>query len=47
MHTAIVEFQYGEEREFFNDELVDRVTSLYGVRPTVSIVEVAELVQNA
>jgi hypothetical protein len=34
-------------RGFFNDELVDRVTHLYGVRPTVSFVEVAELVDNA
>jgi hypothetical protein len=34
-------------RGFFNDELVDRVTHLYGVRPTVSFVEVAELVENA
>ena len=34
-------------REFFNDELVDRVTHLYGVRPTVRFVEVAELVDNA
>jgi hypothetical protein len=33
-------------RGFFNDELVDKVTRLYGVRPTVSFVEVAELVDN-
>ncbi len=33
-------------RGFFDDELVDRVTRLYGVRPTVSFVEVAELVDN-
>lgn len=33
-------------RGFFTDELVDRVTHLYGVRPTVSFVEVAELVDN-
>jgi len=33
-------------RGFFNDELVDQVTRIYGVRPTVSIVEVAELVDN-
>jgi len=33
-------------RGFFSDELVDRVTQLYGVRPTVSFVEVAELVDN-
>ena len=34
-------------RGFFNDELVDQVTRLYGVRPTLSFVEVAELVDNA
>ena len=33
-------------RGFFDDELVDRVTGLYGVRPTVTFVEVAELVDN-
>jgi hypothetical protein len=33
-------------RAFFDDALVDRVTSLYGVRPTVTFVEVAELVDN-
>jgi hypothetical protein len=31
---------------FFDDELVERVTGLYGVRPTVSFVDVAELVEN-
>jgi len=31
---------------FFSDELVERVTGLYGVRPTVTFVEVAELVDN-
>jgi hypothetical protein len=34
-------------RAFFDDELVARVTQLYGVRPTVTFVEVAELVDNA
>jgi heme-degrading monooxygenase HmoA len=33
-------------RGFFSDDLVDRVTGLYGVRPTVTFVEVAELVDN-
>jgi heme-degrading monooxygenase HmoA len=33
-------------RGFFNEELVERVTGLYGVRPTVTFVEVAELVDN-
>jgi hypothetical protein len=34
-------------RGFFGDELVGMVTDLYGVRPTISFVEVAELVDNA
>ena len=34
-------------RGFFSDELVDQVTRLYGVRPTLRFVEVAELVDNA
>ncbi len=34
-------------RAFFDDALVERVTGLYGVRPTVTFVEVAELVDNA
>jgi Putative mono-oxygenase ydhR len=33
-------------RGFFTDELVGRVTDLYGVRPTITFVEVAELVDN-
>ena len=33
-------------RGFFSDGLVERVTGLYGVRPTVTFVEVAELVDN-
>jgi heme-degrading monooxygenase HmoA len=33
-------------REFFSDELVERVTGLYGVRPTITFVVVAELVDN-
>lgn len=31
---------------FFTDELLARVTGLYGVRPTVEIVQVAALVEN-
>jgi len=34
-------------REFFSDELLDRVALLYGLRPTVSFAEVAELVDNS
>ena len=33
-------------RGFFSDELVERITGLYGVRPTVTFVEVAELIDN-
>jgi len=33
-------------REFFTDELVDRVAGVYGVRPEISFVEIAELVDN-
>jgi heme-degrading monooxygenase HmoA len=34
-------------KAFFTDELLDRVTGLYGVRPTVEIVQIATLVDNA
>ena len=33
-------------RGFFSDELIEGVTGLYGVRPTVTFVKVAELVDN-
>ena len=32
---------------FFNDELRERVTGLYGVPPTIEFLEVAELVDNS
>jgi heme-degrading monooxygenase HmoA len=32
---------------FFTDELRERVTGLYGVSPTVSYLEIAELVDNS
>ena len=32
---------------FFTDELLERVTGLYGVRPTVEFVQIAALVQNS
>jgi heme-degrading monooxygenase HmoA len=32
---------------FFTDELRERVTGLYGVRPTIDFVEIAALVDNA
>ena len=34
-------------KAFFTDELVQRVTGLYGVRPAVEFVQVAALVENA
>lgn len=34
-------------REFFSDELVERVTGLYGVRPDVEFAEILELVDNS
>ena len=34
-------------RAFFTDELVERVTGLYGVRPQVEYAEILELVDNA
>jgi len=33
-------------KAFFTDALVDRVTSLYGVRPTIEFVQIAALVEN-
>ncbi len=33
-------------RAFFTDELLQRVTALYGVRPSVEFVEIAALVEN-
>jgi hypothetical protein len=33
-------------RAFFNDQLLERVTGLYGVRPTVDFVQIATLVEN-
>jgi hypothetical protein len=32
---------------FFTDALLERVTDLYGVRPSVEFVEIATLVENA
>ena len=34
-------------RDFFNDELVEMVTGLYGAAPTVEFVEVLALIDNA
>jgi heme-degrading monooxygenase HmoA len=34
-------------RAFFNEELRQRVTGLYGVAPSIRFVQIAELVDNA
>jgi Putative mono-oxygenase ydhR len=34
-------------KRFFSDELVERVTGLYGVRPRVEFVDIATVVDNA
>ena len=34
-------------RAFFSDELTERVTGLYGVRPRIDFVDIAALVDNA
>ena len=34
-------------KDFFNDALLERVTGLYRVRPTVEFVEILALVENA
>src|SRR5215471_8750651 len=36
----------GAARAFFTDELLERVTGLYGVRPTIEFVQIAGLVEN-
>lgn len=33
-------------KAFFNDELVQRVTGLYGVRPSIAFVQIAAQVDN-
>ena len=33
--------------EFFSEELVQRVTELYGVAPTIQYVEIAQIVDNS
>jgi hypothetical protein len=34
-------------RRFFSDQLLERVTALYGVRPQVEFAEIIELVDNS
>src|ERR1051325_2742745 len=36
----------GVAKAFFTDEILDRVTALYGVRPTVEFVQIATFVEN-
>ena len=33
-------------KDFFNDALLERVTGLYGARPSVEFVQIAALVEN-
>jgi len=33
-------------KAFFTDQLLDRLTGLYGVRPTLQFVQIAALVEN-
>jgi len=33
--------------DFFSEEMRERVTGLYGVKPTIDFVEIAELVDNS
>ena len=35
-----------QAKAFFSDQLLERVTGLYGVRPTVEIAPIAALVEN-
>jgi heme-degrading monooxygenase HmoA len=37
----------GAAKAFFSEELLQRVTALYGVRPSIAFVEIASLVDNA
>ena len=49
-HEAINFYVWDSEdaaKTFFNEELVQRVTALYGVRPSIAFVEVAAFVDNA
>ena len=34
-------------KAFFNTELLERVTGLYGVRPTIDFVQIVSLVENS
>jgi hypothetical protein len=34
-------------RRFYSEEIIERITSIYGVRPSIEFVELATLVDNA
>ena len=49
-HEAVNVYVWESEaaaRAFFDEELLQRVTALYGVRPSIAFVEIAALVDNA
>ena len=50
VNREVLNFYVWESEEaakaFFSQQLIDRVTELYGVRPTVQFVDVAVLVEN-
>jgi heme-degrading monooxygenase HmoA len=49
-HEAMNVYVWDSEeaaKAFFNEELLQRVTALYGVRPSIAFVEIAALVDNA
>jgi hypothetical protein len=37
----------GAAERFFTEELRERVTTLYGVKPSVNFVEIAQIVDNS
>lgn len=49
-HQAVNVYVWDSEdaaKAFFNEELVQRITALYGVRPSIAFVEIAALIDNA
>jgi heme-degrading monooxygenase HmoA len=50
VNREVLNFYVWESEEaakaFFSQQLIDQVTALYGVRPTVQFVELAVLVEN-
>ena len=48
-HEAVNFYVWDSEdaaKAFFTDQLLERVTDLYGVRPSVEFVQIAALVEN-